>query len=150
MNTQTNFCRLTGITQEEYQNVLFESGYLYADSYWSKHLSDDWITFSKVMRETKEYWKWWATQWNIRTQEAFGVAGINENEKQISMEKSNALIEAFIETHSENSYENIYPNNLVMKSLKQKIYGSNKTLIPNTIKGVERNRLRKSSISIKL
>lgn len=118
MNTQTNFCRLTGITQEEYQNVLFESGYLYADSYWSKHLSDDWITFSKVMRETKEYWKWWATQWNIRTQEAFGVAGINENEKQISMEKSNALIEAFIETHSENSYENIYPNNLVMKSLK--------------------------------
>jgi hypothetical protein len=120
--TQYNFCHLTGITQEQYQTALFETGYLYAELYWSKNLPSNWQKLARIMRETKEYWKWWTTQWNIRTQEAFGIVGINENEKQISMDESDALFEAFMESHNLKSYEFIYPNKLVFIAFKEKLH----------------------------
>lgn len=103
VSTQSNFCRLTGITEEQYQTALFETGCLYAELYWSKNLPNGWQMFAKVMRETKEYWKWWSTQWNIRTKEAFGIVGINENEKQISIDESDAFVKIYVEGYIANA-----------------------------------------------
>jgi hypothetical protein len=150
-STQINFCRLTGMSEEVYQTTLFECGYLYAKLYWLKKTLNNWQILAKTMRETKEYWSWWSTQWNIRTQEAFGICGIKENEVKLHSFEIDALKEAFYDTHCENSYLSIKPNNLVIKALKQKIYGSgNNTLKPNSIKGVERYRARKSGAPIEL
>lgn len=149
-NTQYNFCRLTGITEETYQINLFESGCLYAENYWKNLLPEiEKQKTVKIMLSLTEYWSWWKTQWNIRTQEAFGITDIKEEEKKLYSFEIEALIEAFYDTHCENSYTYIYPNGLVMKALKQKIYG-NRTISPKpkTIKRLERNRTRKSSASI--
>ncbi|TWP30539.1 hypothetical protein ETU09_00630 [Apibacter muscae] len=149
--TQFNFCRLTGIPEEIYQTILFECGYLYAENY-CKHLPEGHKeNHIRSLRSLSEYWNWWKTQWNIRTQEAFGITGIKQNESNLRPFEIEVLKEAFYDTHCENSYQNIYPNNLVMKALREKIYGNrNNTIKTYSIKGMERNRTRKSSVSVKL
>lgn len=126
--TQYNFCNLTGITEDQYQAALFETGYLYAELYWSKNLPNGWQILAKVMRYTKEYWKWWCVQWDIRTQEAFSVVGISENEKKISIYESDALFDAFIDSHQLNSFDRIYPNKLVFMAINKKLYENKKTI----------------------
>ncbi|TWP31259.1 hypothetical protein ETU08_01905 [Apibacter muscae] len=149
--TQSNFCRLTGMPEEIYQTILFECGCEFAENYCKYLPEEARENHIRVMLSLSQYWNWWKTQWNIRTQEAFGLTGIKENEPQLCPFEIEALKEAFYDTHCENSYRNIYPNNLVMKVLRQKIYGSrNNTLKSNSIKGMERNRTRKSSVSVEL
>lgn len=140
--TQINFCRLAEITEEQYQTFLFETGYRYTEWYWFENLPHNWQMLSKVMRETKEYWFWWATQWNIRTQEAFGVVGINENEKQISTDESDALLEAFLDSHKLKSFEWIYPNKLVFMAFNQKLYENRRI---NNNQALDRNRRKTRS-----
>lgn len=126
-NTQANFCRLTGITEEQYQTILFEYGCLYAETYWKNTLLQNSQKLSKIMLSLSQFWNWWQIQWNIRTQEAFGVVGIDETESVLSETEQCALIESFKDTHNLKTFTYIYPNQWVFKAFKEKLDG-NKTI----------------------
>lgn len=150
-HTQINFCRLTKTSQEDYQTNLFETGCEFAENLGYTCPQKYKEEYIQILLSLPQYWKWWSTQWNIRTQEAFGVVGISENETHINSLEIDALNEAFASAHSLSSYQHIYPNNLVMKALKEKIQThETTTLKSNTSKGMERNRIRRSRVSVEL
>ncbi|TWP23501.1 hypothetical protein ETU10_07195 [Apibacter muscae] len=119
--TQINFCRLTRTTEEEYQTILFNSGCLFAEWYWTNGLPISWKEKAQRMMQTKEYWRWWETMWNIKTQEAFGLVAIQENENIISQLEKKALLEAFVETHQLERFKHLYPDKLTFMAMDKKL-----------------------------
>jgi len=119
-DTQQNFCRLTGMSADKYQNLLFEQGCTYVEWYFT-YCGNAGKALAQVMLYCSCFWKWWATQWNIRTQEAFNSVAVKEDEQYIEPTAVAALLDAFYNAHDMEAYIHVYPNRVVFKQFNEKI-----------------------------
>ncbi len=119
---QYNFCRLTGLKREEYQQILFECGCNYAEEYSRKIVPSEWKALFGEMLQLSAYWDWWKELWMYKTLEAFKIAGIEENSENITPTDSLFLLEAFYDFNS----SPVRPNLSVLQALKEKIYKNEK------------------------
>ena len=121
-DTQTNFCRLTGMSADKYQNLLFEQGCAYAEWYFAYCGRNVGKALAQVMLSYCScFWKWWAVQWNICTQEAFNSVAVKEDELYIEPSAKEALLDAFYSAHDMEAYIHVYPNRVVFKQFNEKL-----------------------------
>jgi len=112
---------LTGMSNDKYQTMLFEQGCAYAERYFT-YCGNAGKALAQVMLSyCSFFWKWWAVQWNIRTQEAFNSVAVNENEGYIEPTAKEALLDAFYSAHDIEAYIHVYPNRVVFKQFNEKL-----------------------------